>query len=1267
MQFITNGPDIPEALLNAQEEGRLIFFAGAGISYPAGLPDFKGLVDKIYDEVGTTQNDFEKEAYDSEQYDTTLDLLEHRLPGQRLPMRKALFNVLQPDLQQNGATETHAALLELASNRDGTLRLVTTNFDRIFEHVIQQKQLDINRFPAPLLPIPKPSRWNGLVYLHGLLPENVNDKTALNQLILTSGDFGLAYLVERWAARFVSELFRNYVVCFVGYSLNDPVLRYMMDALAADRMLGETTPQAYAFVAYEPDQQITKTKEWKAKGIIPILYSELNEHAAFHNTLKVWAETYRDGVFGKERIVLEYAQAKPSASTKEDDFISRMLWAISDPSGLPAKRFAEMNPVPPLEWLKIFSEERYRYADLIRFGIQSDINDDPELKFSLINRPASYTHTPWMSLVSAGARCSVWDKVLFHLASWLTRHLNDPELILWLTERGGVHPSLIRLIAEKLNQLALLEKKGKFAELEEIQANAPNAIPSPNMRTLWRLLITGRIKSPVHNLNLYRWEKWFEHDGLTASLRFELKNILSPKVILRKPIRWPGKKPEKTTRPKSLSELVNWELTLSVDHVQSKISVLTESKRWKRVLPDLLNDFQQLLYDALDLLRELGEADEHSDRSYWDLPSVIPHWQNRGFHDWAVLIELVRDAWLAVQKIDSARASRIAQDWFDLPYPTFKRLALFAASQEKSISPDQWVKWLTDNNGWWLWSVETKRETMRLLVLQGASLTPEDREKLESAILAGPPRSMYRDNIDPDEWHWIVDHSTWLRLAKLQEGAYQLGEAAARRLQELSSAHPDKKLSKHEREEFSHWMSGSGDPDYEEGRKIDIAPSKRIELVEWLKQSPSEERPLHEDTWRNICRKHFANAGAALFDLSKEKIWPHKRWNDAFYAWSENSVIARRSWRCFATLVQSIPDKEVQKVIHGLTWWLREISKVIDCQEDILLELCKRILDLSLELGIDDGDPVFIAINHPVGHITEALLNLCFKRQPNDNEGLPEDIRPLFTQLCDNQIPQFRHGRVLLASRLIPLFRVDRQWTEIHLLPLFDWEHNSNEAKAVWGGFLWSPRLYEPLFIALKESFLATASHYEELGKRARQFAALITYAALHRLNGYTSEDFKEAIAKLPQKGLNEVAWALVQALEASEEQRENYWKNRIRPFWHDIWPKSRELISDKISELLALLTIAAREEFPDALERVINWLKPIEHADYIVDRLLESGLVQRFPDEALCLLDAIIGDQTWPPSQLKKCLDGIEKSKKALLQDNRFKRLKVYIARHDI
>jgi hypothetical protein len=270
MQFITEGPDLPEALLQAHEEGRVVFFCGAGISYPAGLPCFKGLVEEIYRLNGTAVTDIEieREAFDREQFDATLDLLERRLPGQRMSVRRALAQALSPKLRRRGATDTQAALLRLARSREGALRLVTTNFDRVFHTAAKRTGQSFKVYAAPMLPIPKSSRWNGLVYLHCLLPDRPDD-TALNQLVVTSGDFGLAYLTERWAARFVSELFRNYVVCFVGYSINDPVMRYMMDALAADRMLGEVTLQAWALGDCEPGQERRKTREWEAKASLP--------------------------------------------------------------------------------------------------------------------------------------------------------------------------------------------------------------------------------------------------------------------------------------------------------------------------------------------------------------------------------------------------------------------------------------------------------------------------------------------------------------------------------------------------------------------------------------------------------------------------------------------------------------------------------------------------------------------------------------------------------------------------------------------------------------------------------------------------------------------------------------------------------------------------------------------------------------------------------------------------------------------------------------
>ncbi|MEQ1660052.1 MAG: SIR2 family protein [Hylemonella sp.] len=440
MQFITHGPDIPDALLQAHEEGRVVLFCGAGISYPAGLPGFKGLVEEIYRLNGTTPSEIEREALDRGQFDATLDLLERRLPGQRLAVRRKLAQALKPNLRRKGATDMHVALLRLARSRDGALRLVTTNFDRVFHAAAKRTGQPFQAYAAPMLPIPKNSRWNGLAYLHGLLPEKADD-TALNRLVVTSGDFGLAYLTERWAARFVSELFRNYVVCFVGYSINDPVLRYMMDALAADRMLGEVTPQAWALGDCESGQTHRKTIEWEAKGVTPILYqvpTGSHDHSALHKTLHAWADTYRDGVLGKERIVVSHALARPSASTQQDDFVGRMLWALSDKSGLPAKRFADFNPVPSLDWLlEAFSDERFEHSDLARFDVPPRDEADAKLRFSLIYRPAPYDRAPPMLLASGGVTGSQWDDVMFHLARWLTRHLDDPRLIIWIAQRGG--------------------------------------------------------------------------------------------------------------------------------------------------------------------------------------------------------------------------------------------------------------------------------------------------------------------------------------------------------------------------------------------------------------------------------------------------------------------------------------------------------------------------------------------------------------------------------------------------------------------------------------------------------------------------------------------------------------------------------------------------------------------------------------------------------------------------------------------------------------
>lgn len=337
----------------------------------------------------------------------------------------------------------------------------------------------------------------------------------------------------------------------------------------------------------------------------------------------------------------------------------------------------------------------------------------------------------------------------------------------------------------------------------------------------------------------------------------------------------------------------------------------------------------------------------------------------------------------------------------------------------------------------------------------------------------------------------------------------------------------------------------------------------------------------------------------------------------------------------------------------------------MDYHEGVFLSLCERALGETRREDIDSDDAINRAINHPVGHIAEALIDFWFKKEPNDGERLQPQVEPLFTRLCDTTVTSFRHGRVLLTSHLVALFRVDRSWTEKQLLPLFDWKEDALEARAAWEGFLWSPRLYGPLMAAFKDQFLDTAHHYKDLGTQASRFIALLTYAALEPMDGYTESEFQAVLLALPQDALEESAESLIHALDGAGEQAGEYWTNRVEPFWKAIWPKSREVASKGLAERLARLAIASSGSFPVALTTVLDWLQPIEHPELVVHQLDEANLSARFPAEVLTLLSTIIGDRSRLPDELQRCLDAISQAAPDLVQDQRHRILVERLRRH--
>ncbi len=276
--------DFPEPLLAALRDGKLVIFAGAGVSMgePSRLPNFPDLACEVAAGTGQT-------LQNSEPVDRFLGRLQHEKVDVHGRAAQALS---REDLKP---TELHRDLLRLASGV-GQVRIVTTNFDQLFEQA-SKDVLDSSPevFRAPALPLG--NQFDGIVHVHGAVSHP-------DGMVLTDQDFGRAYLTEGWARRFLVALFRRFTVLFVGYGHNDTVMNYLARALpesAASRRFALTGE-------YDPDLQ-----RWRTLGIEPIQYPQDNvaDHSKLHESVRRLADFSRRSVLDWKREITELARKNP--------------------------------------------------------------------------------------------------------------------------------------------------------------------------------------------------------------------------------------------------------------------------------------------------------------------------------------------------------------------------------------------------------------------------------------------------------------------------------------------------------------------------------------------------------------------------------------------------------------------------------------------------------------------------------------------------------------------------------------------------------------------------------------------------------------------------------------------------------------------------------------------------------------------------------------------------------------------------------------------
>ncbi len=305
MHLTPDGPELPAALITAQEMGEVLFVCGAGVSFGAGLPLFRGLIESVYKHLGERWEDHpaERALMATTQYDRMLRALERRLAAPDVrhsqTMRARIRDAVRRSLVHNPGADLgdHLCLLKLSRDSEHRHRLLTTNFDTLFERAwLQSDGGRLASHACQAMPPPLTAGFSGVLHLHGHLADPEVGIDSETDFVLTSAEFGDAYLRNGWASRYLYDLVRTHVLVLVGYQAEDPPMRYLLEALEADRERYTDLKKVYAFAEAKDDDQHLQEALWRAKGVEPILYhvGPDGSHADLYRTLREWSRYAED-------------------------------------------------------------------------------------------------------------------------------------------------------------------------------------------------------------------------------------------------------------------------------------------------------------------------------------------------------------------------------------------------------------------------------------------------------------------------------------------------------------------------------------------------------------------------------------------------------------------------------------------------------------------------------------------------------------------------------------------------------------------------------------------------------------------------------------------------------------------------------------------------------------------------------------------------------------------------------------------------------------
>lgn len=1242
MRFIADGVNIPDELLWAQDEGRVVFFCGAGVSRArAGLPDFNRLTQEVLEGLGATDEDDATRLHELAKVareahgvgltisDRVFQLLRRRFTD--VDISKKVAECLKPEERVD--LDAHRILLKLARRKTGETRIITTNFDRLFEQS-NAKLKTVTRSTLPNVAFNE-ADW-GVVHLHGCVEPDYSGPTR-DGFVLSSAEFGDAYLAKGWAREFVREILDRFVAVFVGYSADDPPIRYLLEGL---RLSGPQINRAYAF---QSDEDNGAPISWEEKGVEALIYSTEAGcgHRRLWDTLEEWAKRTTSPVKWRARALKRSYKGPVRLLPHERGMIAHIVSSVAG-----AEAFAQHMPSMSAEWLCVFDPvvrfgeprsqdgfyggaivdpfDRYQIdSDLPprktskQYGQQKRIPEGAWSAFFLGSRDLKEPDANQFSSIRGPNARTVPNlpRRIQLLAHWIWSVSDQPAAAWWAGQQSSLHH-------EVLDRVLLYRPVAK-QDMIPVVARAWQAIKECNELSI--------NEESGHALRLSRAGR----DGLFAQ---KFANHFLPGLrvggLFRRSF------PPSMKARLRVQDLVNVEVYYQSDirDVEVPDSYLQEVLPKLRVALELAEELEGRYSYSIDICSiEPDSEDEHGNdgRSSYS--------REHGLSGHVLLfVDLFRR--LAAR---DTQAARLELSLWPRNRIVFNRLRIWALGNLDLVAASDYGAELIALPDDSFWPFRGERDLLLGMARRWGELPEDLRKAIERRLLKGPRRNrrLKKGEFVERSAHRRLSRINWL-FSQDCNFTFDLATENAR-LQKLAPSW---------RSEFSARAAESHD-----GRSGRVRTDIDFSAIEHL--TSKEIIPFVETMERRsdlgfVAREPFLG-------LSQEKP---RQALAALAASADRDSFAARHWETFlgvdarrgdqlelsieiAREVLKIPDQHFGSIAHTASSWFKQVGPVLLREsEDIFEELWSKFLramgmhdsagQSSLVRQSQAPDWATESINSAPGNLAELALSLPVDPPPKPAQGFPQRWRARIEQLLSLPGDSRRYALVIVGHQLNRFYYVDPEWARQHILNVLESGNIELDQDAIWAGFFWQARMPgQELFELLKPHLLRLCRQQTEQQTRNIEILAGLVLAGWGTRHSSTHErlisssEMRAAILSASNELRQSVVWQLDRWSDDSEG--EGIWAPQVEEFLREAWPRQKDIRSAKISASLCELALSQKTNFPKIAGLVSQLVSKVDHDRIFIPELrnAKETIALEFPDALLGLLYAILPENAiqWP------------------------------------